>query len=319
VANGEADVTRSAGAAVSLAARSARPIVAGLLLLIVIAGIGATSPAVSGLGPWRHHALALGIGLELVLAGLQVALAVAARRAPAAGHPASALRQALRAVIAVVMILIIVILVVNNIANKHGNLVQRLVFGAHGRQRRKVPVPRGRHTGGADIHANYVLYTLIGVIVLAAIFVCVILVARFRAGLPAPGGYVDEMAEPQGDDLRQAVDSGLAALRSVDDARAAIIACYVAMERSLASAGTARAATETPDELLTRAAASGLIRGQAAARLTGLFYEARFSTHPIAPGAREAATQSLDAISAELADGSGSGSRATEPAGERGP
>ena len=125
-----------------------------------------------------------------------------------------------------------------------------------------------------------------------------------------PGGYVDEAAEPEDEDLRQAVDSGRAALRAVDDARAAIIACYVAMEGSLASAGTARAATETPDELLTRAAASGLIRGQAAASLTGLFYEARFSTHPIGPTARDAARQSLDAISAELADRSDSRQRA---------
>ncbi len=56
------------------------------------------------------------------------------------------------------------------------------------------------------------------------------------------------------------------------------------MEDSLASAGTARAAAETPDELLTRAAASGVIHGEAAASLTGLFYEARFSTHPHGAG-----------------------------------
>ena len=45
------------------------------------------------------------------------------------------------------------------------------------------------------------------------------------------------LAEPGGDeseDLRKAVESGRSALRTLDDARAAIIACYVAMEASLA-------------------------------------------------------------------------------------
>jgi len=48
-------------------------------------------------------------------------------------------------------------------------------------------------------------------------------------------------------DLSRAVQSGHAALRQVDDARAAIIACYAAMERSLAKAGAARGQAETPD------------------------------------------------------------------------
>jgi len=317
VANGEAGVTQSAGASAAVAVRSARPILAGLLLLIVIAGIGAASPAVTGLGPWNHHALALGIGLEVVLAGLEVALAVAARRAPTAGHPALALRQALRWGIAVAMVLIVAIVTANWLGSKHGNLVQWLVFGTRGSQYRKPRrLPPGLRSGGGIEHANFVLYALIGVIVLAAIVVCVVLLVRARAIARRPGGYADESAEPQAEDLRQAVDSGRAALRAVDDARAAIIACYVAMEGSLASAGAARAATETPDELLTRAAASGLIHGQAAGKLTGLFYEARFSTHPIAAATREAARQSLDAIAAELADESRHGQPAGQPSGE---
>ena len=316
MANGEARVRQSAGAAASLAERSARPIVAGLLLLSVIAGIGAASPAVTGLGPWRHHGLALGIGLEVVLAGLQVALAIAARRTRAAGHPAAAVRQALHWVIAVAMVVIVVIAVVNHVGNKHGNVIQRVIFGRHKSASRKPPkLPRGVR-GFAVVHANYILYGLIAVIVLAAIATCVILVMRAGTHARRAGGYVDEAAEPEGDTLRQAVDSGRAALQTVDDARAAIIACYAAMEGSLASAGAARAATETPDELLTRAVASGLIHGHAAAVLTRLFYEARFSTHPIDPAARDVARQSLDAIAAELTDRSDGRARASEPAGE---
>jgi hypothetical protein len=103
------------------------------------------------------------------------------------------------------------------------------------------------------------------------------------------------------DELREAVESGRAALAEIDDARAAIIACYVAMERSLAERGTQRSVADTPDELLARAVAAGTVRGPAASRLTALFYEARFSTHPVAAAQRAAASAALDELARELA------------------
>jgi len=45
------------------------------------------------------------------------------------------------------------------------------------------------------------------------------------------------------------------------------------------------------------------VRGTAAARLTALFYEARFSSHPLGPGQRGAAEQALDELAAALAQG----------------
>ena len=116
-----------------------------------------------------------------------------------------------------------------------------------------------------------------------------LLVARLR---PASRSLVGELEleDDDGESLRRAVESGRAALHEVDEARAAIIACYLAMERSLATAGTARAAAETPDELLARATGRGSLRRRAAARLTALFYEARFSTHPLPETAKASAT-----------------------------
>ena len=73
------------------------------------------------------------------------------------------------------------------------------------------------------------------------------------------------------------------------------------MESSLAERGTARAVADTPDELLARATESGLVRGTAAARLTALFYEARFSSHPLGRRQRDAAEQALDELAAALA------------------
>jgi hypothetical protein len=74
------------------------------------------------------------------------------------------------------------------------------------------------------------------------------------------------------------------------------------METSLAERGAARAVADTPDELLARATASGLVRGTAAARLTALFYEARFSSHPLDHRQRDAAERALDELAADLAE-----------------
>ena len=102
------------------------------------------------------------------------------------------------------------------------------------------------------------------------------------------------------EELREAVESGRLAFAELDDARAAIIACYLAMERSLADRGAARGAADTPDELLARVISAGIVRGAAARRLTGLFYEARFSTHPLGRAERDAASAALDELAAEL-------------------
>ena len=55
-------------------------------------------------------------------------------------------------------------------------------------------------------------------------------------------------------------------------------------------------------ELIVAAVAvtAGTVRGGAAGRLTALFYEARFSTHPLDAGQRDAASAALDELAAEL-------------------
>ncbi len=191
----------------------------------------------------------------------------------------------------------VVVLEFVNVAG-HGQY-ERLLAPKHGRPAR-LPGQRGRHLppAGHPVNLSYLLYALVAAAILAAIVAGAIFVSRLHVR-DAGGG----LAEPGGDeseDLRKAVESGRSALRTLDDARTAIIACYVAMEASLARAGAARTVTETPDELLGRAAASGLIRGQAATSLTALFYEARFSSHQLPGSAKDDATRALDAISAEL-------------------
>ncbi|MFE7749425.1 DUF4129 domain-containing protein [Streptomyces sp. NPDC057428] len=88
------------------------------------------------------------------------------------------------------------------------------------------------------------------------------------------------------------------ALLDGTDARAAVIAGYAAMEASLAGSGVTRRASDSPQDLLERAVAGGLPTEAAAAALTALFREARYSTHPMDGSHRDRAAAAL----AEIAD-----------------
>ncbi|MFH9352932.1 DUF4129 domain-containing protein [Kitasatospora sp. NPDC017646] len=101
--------------------------------------------------------------------------------------------------------------------------------------------------------------------------------------------------------LAEAVASGRRALEGTD-ARAAVIACYAAMESSLAASGLPRHAWESPTELLRRALSDERIDAAGARELTALFREARYSTHRMDDDQVRRARTALDTIAARLAD-----------------
>ena len=159
------------------------------------------------------------------------------------------------------------------------------------------PTPSGGSTGVPfHIPLGPIMYALLVLALAAAVAISIWWSVRQRR--PALPDRIAEDVDTE--ELLDVVESGRAALAELDDARAAIIACYVAMERSLADRGAVRDAADTPDELLARAVAAGVVRGAAAQRLTALFYEARFSSHPLGPGQRDAAKAALDELAAEL-------------------
>jgi hypothetical protein len=284
-------------------ALTARLAAAAAAVAVTAAGLRAALPAASWHdGPWHQDGIALGAGLEIVFAGLLVAVQVRRRRDRDGGLPAAGLRAGLRAFLIAALVAIPVLAAIN----AAGELPAR-----RPRPTRPPPLPKGRpslparpHVSGAPggrFDYTLAVYALLIVVIGVAAAIGVILVRR-RAR-PADWADLDEAPEEEPEAaLRRAVSSGQAALREVDDARLAIIACYVAMEGSLARAGTVRGAAETPDELLGRAAAAGLAGGGAAATLTALFYEARFSTHPLPAAARDEARDALAALAAVLAD-----------------
>lgn len=118
-----------------------------------------------------------------------------------------------------------------------------------------------------------------------------------REAVDSPGAVMD-IEEDEA--LSDAVDAAAGELRRLEDVRAAIIACYAAMEASLRAAGVPRLAADSPEELLARAAGSGTVDTPAAAELTHLFGEARYSTHPLTERHRDSAAAALGTIRANL-------------------
>jgi hypothetical protein len=282
-----------------------------LVIILVAAGLRGAVVAPRWNGPLQADGVAIGLALEVILAALLIIIlrrGAAARRLaerrpytgqPAEIEPAAALRFALKWVLLGCMAAVAVVL----IADLHlhflapGKLPSQ--SKAHpGSSRRAAPPLKPGSSFSLHIAWGPVLYGLLVVALLAAVAFSIWWSSRIRRpAAPLP------IAEPVAEDLREAVESGRAALAEVSDARAAIIACYVAMERSLADRGTNRTVTDTPDELLARAVAAGTLRGPAGGRLTALFYEARFSTHPVADAQRTAAAAALDEIAAEIEAG----------------
>src|SRR5262249_46318987 len=99
-----------------------------------------------------------------------------------------------------------------------------------------------------------------------------------------------------------ALEAAAEAIRSAahDEPRAAVIACYAAMEPSLAPTSAAPGVADTPTHVLTRARAAGLLHREASTPLAELFTEARYSRHPFTDRHRDDASTALDAIMTEL-------------------
>ncbi len=102
------------------------------------------------------------------------------------------------------------------------------------------------------------------------------------------------------EDLDEAVAEGFARL---DEGRPgdAIVACWLAFERTAAAAGVARRPSETPAELAVRVLAAHWVSRQALDRLADLYREARFSGHGLPESARAEARAALDLLRGELA------------------
>jgi hypothetical protein len=269
-----------------------------LLIVAGLAGLRGAAGAPRWDGPLHRDPLAVGAGLEVVIVTLLVVLLVRRSRGSQEAT-AVKLRGVLMSVLGVAAVGAVVLTLFG--LNLHVSGQARRLAPA-GRPPTAIPsASRPRPGSGPAPHfpVTVLLYALLIAVLLAGVAASIWWARRLR---PPVAPRDDDLIAEDPERLREAVESGRSALRTVDDARAAIIACYLAMETSLAERGTARGIAGTPGELLTRATGAGLVRGTAAGRLTSLFYEARFSSHPLGHGQRDAAAQALDELAADLAD-----------------
>ncbi len=297
----------------------ARAILAALLLAITVVGIRVAGPAVGWAPPTGRVVIIIGITLEAALAALLVVVLRRQSRgrplSPAASRPRE--NQAITANASSP----------DDLATRMRVILTRILgtglfaipvavalFFLHEpriaiRPRRLPPSPPGGHHlvigqartsgSGGSIALTIFQYVLIAALIVAVVAIVYLAWLRRAARLPATNPLIDEMIEFPAE-LALAFESGRRALRELDDARAAIIGCYLAMEASLAKAGAARRAAETPDELLARAVAGDLVSAEPASQLTALFYEARFSSHPMPPTKRDEAERALAELAATV-------------------
>jgi hypothetical protein len=102
--------------------------------------------------------------------------------------------------------------------------------------------------------------------------------------------------------LARAAELGLAEIGDLSrEPRAAIIACYAAMESGLANApGAVPQDSDTPSEVLARAIEHHALQADSATKLVDLFAEARFSPHVMNEAHREDAVRLLQLVLDEL-------------------
>jgi hypothetical protein len=308
----------------------ARVVPLAVLVLLAAIGLRGRVPGPRWDGPLRAYGVVIGIVIEVICVVLLVITYYRERaaqreefealRAQASGDAAGAASAVLaqdmdadiddRDVAQSLRVHLRLLLVASMLAVAAALLVNLHLHIFSGKPRtiiRPVPAiptkirPRGAPqvaVPAAVVHS--VVYGLLVAALLVVLIVGIWWARRLSRSLAPPAILGDAAADDESQGLREAVASGRAAMTDLDDARAAIIACYEAMEQSLAERGAAREVAGTPDELLSRATDRNLIRGQAARRLTRLFYEARFSSHRLGAGARDAAAAALDELAAEL-------------------
>jgi hypothetical protein len=153
----------------------------------------------------------------------------------------------------------------------------------------------GRPSDGATgfVVPSWLPWTVLGIVAVAVLAGVVVL--WFRRSRRAAAAAAEEASA-----TRAAVDAAIGALDSEADPRQAVIAAYRAMQRTLSEHGVARSATEAPREYLRRVLVASQANEREAKTLTGLFEEARYSTHPIPERWRELALAALRSLRGRL-------------------
>jgi hypothetical protein len=166
------------------------------------------------------------------------------------------------------------------------------------------PAPRAGGSVLEGYRRAFLASTVIFLLMLAAGTVVASRRQRRVAQPSSIAGDPSELPTPAAgsESLARAAELGLAEIGDVSrEPRKAIIACYAAMERELASApGAVPQDSDTPTEVLARAVEHHALRADSATQLVNLFAEARFSRHVMNEEHREVAVRLLRLVLADL-------------------
>jgi len=269
---------------------------AAALLLVAVAAVGlraggafsaAGSPEILGLSERAMYWIIAGAEVILAVAGITVLILrmIWARKS---GKPLQRQRRSL-------LWLLLLPLVVFGLAKILQRVHQQRAAAAAAAH---AAGARGGPAGHLHVGNPWPLLVLFAVVALAT---AALTYYRRRHAVP-PTVPVPDL-EPDAEPLVAALAAGARVLHEDPDPRTAIIGCYAAMERSLADAGSPPRMADTPAEVLSRATASGLVRSAPATTLTGLFRQARYSSHPMTETDRGTAIDALAQVRADLASG----------------
>ncbi len=273
--------------------------VGGLAALLAVAAVASSGSVPGGSGGARRPAeelvdAVLSLLLVLVLAG-SVGLVYVSYLQRVAAHEArrrgESRRHALRAGQVIAVIVLLLVLLVRFGVGREG---ERPRAASGGASAARTGLEDPRDGGYRPRFAPVPVAVVLGTAALAAVAAYLASRARRRALPPLPGDAA--LALALADVLEEALDD----LRAERDVRAAVIAAYARLERTLAALGLARRPAEAPGEYLRRVLGDLEAGTRPAARLTELFALAKFSHHELGREAKEEAIDLLEQLRRDL-------------------
>jgi len=251
----------------------------GLLVLLSVVAFasrsglahhGSSSPS----GKYTSYALTVFLILFVLMIPVAVYALILRLREGAEKRAAKSFRARLYASALRWSVIVVIVFVLFYLHRQHPHLLQRLnPFGQpltkapHGSERNH---PVSNPTFQWDV--LWIALVLLGGIAVYGVY-------RWRTRKPIfePRQYEPTVA----DDIAATIDDAIDDLEAEPDARRAVIAAYARMEAVLGRNGFQRAPSETAIEYLRRVLLGLTSRGDAVARLTGLFQQAKFSNNEI--------------------------------------
>ncbi|HEY1488893.1 MAG TPA: DUF4129 domain-containing protein [Micromonosporaceae bacterium] len=199
------------------------------------------------------------------------------------------------------------------------------LFGRPVFHKAPIHVRTGRRPGGVggggppevpSIHQNlalnsrWLVYTLLTLAALGAVILVAATVIAFRSEIQQRVPFLhapddDETGSVDGDntdDVLAAIDAGIVDLADDDaDSRAAVIACWVRLERVAEAAGIALAPDGTSSDLVAQLLERQRVSADTLAAMAELYRTARYSSQVIEAPMRDAAREAFQRLRREIA------------------